>query len=331
LRYKYLFTNINKMPPSKTNSMVARIQNKIKLPNQSFNKDLEEIDEVISKLKKEYIRDIKTETQSIILKYDGLINEVVEMYNSFSNESNEELNLTNTSERDAKLKDLYTKRDIELIELKLKYIELSEKDKKSKKKNESKSNNEPETKLSEVSKEEEEYEPSLTSFNISPNNEKTMVQNPNIYVNSLIHKRVCVPFSKIGNNMNEYFKRYSENYIEGKCHKEGYIKPFSTSIVSYTTGLLKYDTVLYDVVYSMDICFPYENMEVVCKIKNITKIGIRGIISEDHNPIILFISREHNANKNFDDYEEGQVIKVKIIGHRFEINDENISVIGEII
>lgn len=319
------------MPPSKTNSMVARIQNKIKLPNQSFNKELEEIDEVISKLKKEYIRDIKTETQSIILKYDGLINEVVEMYNSFSNESNEEANLTNTSERDAKLKDLYTKRDIELIELKLKYIELAEKDKKSKKKNESKSNNEPETALVEVSKEEEEYEPNVNSFNISPNNEKTMVQNPNIYVNSLIHKRICVPFSKIGNNMNEYFKRYSENYIEGKCHKEGYIKPFSTSIVSYTTGLLKYDTVLYDVVYSMDICFPYENMEVVCKIKNITKIGIRGIISEDHNPIILFISREHNANKNFDDYEEGQLIKVKIIGHRFEINDENISVIGEII
>jgi hypothetical protein len=50
------------------------------------------------------------------------------MYNSFSNESNEEANLTNTSERDAKLKDLYTKRDIELIELKLKYIELAEKD-----------------------------------------------------------------------------------------------------------------------------------------------------------------------------------------------------------
>ena len=330
MRYKYLFTNINKMPPSKTNSMVARIQNKIKLPNQSFNKELEEIDEVISKLKKEYIRDVKTETQSIVLKYDGLINEVVEMYNSFSNESNEEANLTNTSERDAKLKDLYTKRDIELIELKLKYIELAEKDKKSKKKgnapNEEKGS-------SEVSKEEEEVDLVVpSSFNMTPNNEaNNMLQNPNIYVNSLIHKRVCVPFSKIGNNMNEYFKRYSENYIEGKCHKEGYIKPYSTSIISYTTGLLKYDTVLYDVVYSVDICFPYENMEVVCKIKNITKIGIRGIISEDHNPIILFISREHNATKNFDDYEEGQRIKVKIIGHRFEINDENISVIGEII
>ena len=75
------------MPPSKTNSMIARIQNKIKNPNQPFNKELEELDEIVSKLKKEYIRNIKTETQAIILKYDELIHEIVETYN---NESNEE-------------------------------------------------------------------------------------------------------------------------------------------------------------------------------------------------------------------------------------------------
>jgi DNA-directed RNA polymerase subunit E'/Rpb7 len=162
-------------------------------------------------------------------------------------------------------------------------------------------------------------------------NDGQQLQNPKLYETVLIHKRISVSFSKIGNNMNDYFKQYSENNIEGKCHKGGYIKPYSTTIVNYTTGLLKNNSVIYDVVYSMDVCFPYENMEVLCKIKNITKIGIRGIISDDHNPIILFISREHNASKNFDDYEEGQIIKVKIIGHRFEINDENISVIGEII
>jgi hypothetical protein len=317
------------MPPSKTNSMISRILNKIKNPNQSFNKELDELDEVISKLKKEYIKQIKSETDKIIVKYDGLINEVVETYNSFNNNSNAE-NESNTTERDEKLKELYNKRDIELIELKIKFIEMSEKDKKSKKNK----TPEPTEEFKEVTKENEEPETSeLASFNnfqITPQN-NVLAQNPNIYVNSLIHKRVCVPFSKIGNNMNEYFRKYSENYYEGKCHKEGYFKPFSTSIVSYTTGLLKSDTVIYDVVYSIDVCFPYENMEVVCKIKNITKIGIRGIISEEYNPIILFISREHNATKNFDDYEEGHMIKVKIIGHRFEINDENISVIGEII
>jgi DNA-directed RNA polymerase subunit E'/Rpb7 len=323
------------MPPSKTNSMIARIQNKIKNPNQPFNKELEELDEIVSKLKKEYIRNIKSETQQIILKYDGIINEIVEKYNNESNnESNEENG--NMNERDTKLKELYNNRDIELIQLKLKYIELAEQEKKSKKTkgNETKGNegkgNETKGNESkgEVTKEDEE----LTPFNMTPLNQVNInAQNPNLYVNSLIHKRVSVPFSKIGNNMNEYFRKYSEVNFEGKCHKEGYFKPFSTNIISYTTGLLKYDNVIYDVVYSIDICIPYENMEVVCKIKNITKIGIRGIISEENNPIILFISREHNASKNFDDYEEGQLIKIKIIGHRFEINDENISVIGEII
>ena len=205
------------MPPSKTNSMIARIQNKIKNPNQPFNKELEELDEIVSKLKKEYIRNIKTETQQIILKYDGIINEIVEKYNNESNnESNEESG--NMNERDAKLKELYNNRDIELIQLKLKYIELAEQEKKSKKTkgNETKGNegkgNETKGNESkgEVTKEDEEEESvELTPFNMTPLNQVNInAQNPNLYVNSLIHKRVSVPFSKIGNNMNDYFKRF---------------------------------------------------------------------------------------------------------------------------
>jgi hypothetical protein len=152
-----------------------------------------------------------------------------------------------------------------------------------------------------------------------------------LYVNSLIYEKIEVPFIRIGNNMNHYFKKYSERMIEGKCRKEGFIRPNSTNVISSSTGLLRSDTVIYDVIFSVDVCFPYENMEVMCKIKNITKIGIRGIINEMNNPIVLFISREHNTNKHFEDYEEGQMIKVKVIGNRFELNDEYISVIGEII
>jgi DNA-directed RNA polymerase subunit E'/Rpb7 len=169
------------------------------------------------------------------------------------------------------------------------------------------------------------------SFNLNNDNLNIGEQSSNLYVNTIIHKRIIVPFTNIGNNMNEYFKNFAERNFEGKCHKEGFIKPFSTQIINYSTGLLKGDTIIYDVVISVDICFPYEGMELMCKIKNITKIGIRGVISDNHNPIILFISREHNATKDFEDYEEGQYIKIKVIGHRFEMNDEYISVIGEII
>jgi len=153
----------------------------------------------------------------------------------------------------------------------------------------------------------------------------------NLYVQSIIHHKISVPFTNIGNNMEYYFKKHGIRYIEGKCRKEGYVRPNSIKVVSYSTGLLQADNVVYDVVFSADVCYPCEDMIIKCKIINITKIGIRAIISEVHNPIVLFISREHNASKNFEDYEEGNVINIKVIGHRFELNDEYISVIGEII
>ena len=168
-------------------------------------------------------------------------------------------------------------------------------------------------------------------LNVINEQEPEVVEDSKLYVVSLLHHKIKVPFNKIGNNMDVYFKKYAEKELEGKCRKEGYIRPNSSSIVNYSTGLLKGDSVIYDVVYSVDACFPYENMELMCKIKNITKIGIRGVITDKHNPIVLFISREHNANKNFEDYEEGQIIKIRVIGHRFELNDEFISVIGEIL
>jgi len=175
-------------------------------------------------------------------------------------------------------------------------------------------------------------EETSTSFNnLDLTNTTQPTENSNLYTNCLIHESIIVPFNKVGNNMTNYFKNYSERYIENKCRNEGFVRPNSTQIISYSTGLLKSHNIIYNVIFSVDICFPYENMEIFCKIKNITKIGIRAIISESDNPIVLFISREHNINKNLDDYQEEQLVKVKVIGNRFEKNDEYISVIGEII
>jgi DNA-directed RNA polymerase subunit E'/Rpb7 len=101
--------------------------------------------------------------------------------------------------------------------------------------------------------------------------------------------------------------------------------------LTYSTGLLTSDSIIYNVAYTVDVCFPYENMEIECKIKNITKIGIRAVISEHNNPIVMFISREHNPDKDFEQYKENQIITVKVIGHRFELNDTYISVIGELL
>ena len=147
---------------------------------------------------------------------------------------------------------------------------------------------------------------------------------------SNIPETISIPFVDIPNDINSYFINYSKKHIEGRCRKEGYIYPNTLKIESYTTGILFGDKVKYDVVFSGEVCNPEINMNVDCKIINITKIGIRAIISDVNNPMILFISREHNQTKNFDDYTINQSINVKILGTRFEIYDTYISAIAEI-
>ena len=76
--------------------------------------------------------------------------------------------------------------------------------------------------------------------------------------------------------------------------------------------------------FNADVCYPYEDMQLSCIVENVAKIGIKAIVSNDENPIVVFISREHNLNTgeefDIDSYEEGDTVNIKVIGHRFEIN-----------
>jgi hypothetical protein len=72
-------------------------------------------------------------------------------------------------------------------------------------------------------------------------------------------------------------------------------------------------------------------MEVECLIRNVNKIGIRATIREKQNPLVLYVTREHNPNVLMEDYKIGQKIKVKVLGHRFEPGDTFIGCLAEII
>lgn len=152
-----------------------------------------------------------------------------------------------------------------------------------------------------------------------------------LFHKQLIHERILVPYANIGSDMNSYFQSYVETYIEGKCRNEGYIKHQSSKVLNYSAGLLYGSKVEFVVVFEVEACMPYEDMELSCIIKNINKIGIRCIIQEEHNPMNIFISNEHNPNVDMDSYNESETIQVKVLGHRFELNDTFISIIAEII
>lgn len=154
--------------------------------------------------------------------------------------------------------------------------------------------------------------------------------NENIFHKELIQEKINITFDKMGRNLKLYFEDYFINNIEGKCRNEGFIKQGTSKVINYSSGLLNSNEVIYDVTYEADVCTPYEGMIIKCIIKNINKIGIRAVISNENNPIMAFISREHNPSKSFDDYKEEENITIKMLGHRYELNDDYITIIGEI-
>jgi DNA-directed RNA polymerase subunit E'/Rpb7 len=153
-----------------------------------------------------------------------------------------------------------------------------------------------------------------------------------IYINSLISREVEMPIINIGENLVDTMTRILASEIEGKCTIEGYIKPNSVKIISYTSGLILTDKIIFMVSLECKICCPVEGMVINCIAKNITKAGIRAEINDINNPVLIFVARDHNfMSSYFNSIEENNNINVKVIGQRFELNDKYISIIGELV
>lgn len=152
-----------------------------------------------------------------------------------------------------------------------------------------------------------------------------------VYINSMLSKRVVLKITEIGQKLKQNLEKKIKHSIEGKCIAEGFIRPKTVEIVSYSCGLVKDDHIEFQVIYRCLVCNPIKDMEVVCKVKNITKAGIHAEVkdNEDNVPITVFVARDHNyTNSMFDTVEKDANIRVKIIGVRFELNDPTITAIA---
>lgn len=176
--------------------------------------------------------------------------------------------------------------------------------------------------------------------------EKQMIYDQKVYNRELVTFKVCIPFTKLKQNMNKVFFNYAKFNIVGKCHKEGYISSSHIKVMKYTSGNMQSSNVYFDVVYEFDVFYPYEDMEMECYVQSFTKIGVKAVLikNEKMNPCVIFASQVHNEHifmnegvendegeLDSDNLKEGDKIKIRVIGSRFEINDPYISLLGKII
>ena len=153
-----------------------------------------------------------------------------------------------------------------------------------------------------------------------------------IYMKNVITRKIHLPFTSIGENIKENIEEFLRLQIEGKCIDEGYIRPNSIKIVSYSAGVIIGNNVIFNILFECLVCRPVEGMRFRALVKNVTKAGIRAEINETKSPVVVFIARDHHyKSKEFALLKEGDDVNVRVIGIRYELNDEYISIIGELV
>jgi len=153
-----------------------------------------------------------------------------------------------------------------------------------------------------------------------------------IYSDCLITRTIQLSIMSIDKDIYKTILQKIVDEYEGRCVVEGFIKPSSCNIMSYSSGLIKSDYIIYEVVFNCKICFPVEGMIIRCIANNITKAGIRAEIANvKPSPAVVFITRDHHYNVDlFSTIKEGDTFEASVIGQRFELNDKFVSIIAKL-
>lgn len=152
-----------------------------------------------------------------------------------------------------------------------------------------------------------------------------------LFCENILQREIRVEFKRVGNDIESVLLNKLRN-LEGKCSKEGYIRPKSVELLTYSSGVCTNVHIKFIVTFKCLICFPVTNTIIRVKALNKTKAGIRAESRDPFSPIDVFVTRDHNLH--YDSYNMirvGDTFTVKIVGHRFELNDTKISIIADIV
>jgi DNA-directed RNA polymerase subunit E'/Rpb7 len=153
-----------------------------------------------------------------------------------------------------------------------------------------------------------------------------------IYSKVMLSDKLEINFKNINSEIYNTLQKIIKKKVEGICIDEGYVKPDSVNLISYSSGELFSNNVKFDIVYECLVANTVESMTFDCIVKSITKVGIRAEINEAVSPFVIFIARDHHFdNELFSKINENDIINVRVLGQRYELNNKFISVIAELV
>ena len=148
----------------------------------------------------------------------------------------------------------------------------------------------------------------------------------------MLSDKLEINFKNINSEIYNTLQKIIKKKVEGICIDEGFVKQDSVNLISYSSGELFANNVMFDIVYECLVANTVESMTFDCIVKSITKVGIRAEINEAVSPFVIFIARDHHFdNELFSKINENDIINVRVLGQRYELNNKFISVIAELV
>jgi hypothetical protein len=165
-----------------------------------------------------------------------------------------------------------------------------------------------------------------------------------LYHSIAVCRKVCIPFSSIPrfDCIEGHLNNVISGEIEGRCIPEGYVKPGSCRVRAYSVGTFSAGNIRFDLEVECMLCCPKEGAIMHCIAKTVTQAGIRAHArTKESTPVVIYVSREmHDATTastrimthlSMDSIKPGDAIQIRVVGRRFELNDKQVSIIGELV
>ena len=81
-----------------------------------------------------------------------------------------------------------------------------------------------------------------------------------VYSQSVLSQKVFLLITEVGKNVKQNLEMVIGHKTSGKCIAEGFIRPGSVRVTSYSSGSIRGDRVEYQVVFECMICHPVDGM-----------------------------------------------------------------------
>ena len=121
------------------------------------------------------------------------------------------------------------------------------------------------------------------------NNDDPIHNVESVFVTSVLTRRAKLHINDVGSNIDEILHNYITRLCEGKCIEEGFVKKNTCKIISVSSGQLHNEFVIYLVHFKCEMCNIVSGMKIECFSRNITKAGIRAVMSSGtETPVMIF-------------------------------------------